>query len=696
MKKRSLAIFLALVMVIATFFAATPGVYASGMDLTLKVGEETTLSCREGLDHKWSAGNKSILDVEGHGSSCTITAKRTGTTTVRVDYVYLVRSPDPSVIELDRIPDWMEWTVRVEEGSSSSDSSSSTPSSDGSSFPVPLVEPLVKRGVVGEDVSEYITRISVNGYNKNTGLLAVEFDGLWGFVDKDFKLVIPFQFSSCSNTGYGKYIQVAVDENRRNWFLMDNTGKYLMREGYSGYEFFGNYFRASERDSSGKLVRSWYFVIESGTPKQITKKVFEEKIKGYEAPDEGKLYLQWSSDGNWYFARAGHPVGEGEDWAWVIKRPEGVENSPNNKDRNRFICEGVMVVTKDGKSGAIDKSGKVVIPYIYDELCNSSGGYMAYEKGGQFGILKNPVNPPAPTPTPTPTPSVSEFNIENGVLTKYNGKGGAVTIPNTVKAIGEDAFFDCTTLTSVTIPSGVTSIGGWAFYDCKNLTSVTIPASVTSIEDWGFRWCDALKDVYYGGTQAQWKAITVGIANDSLQNATIHYNSTGPTDQPTTPDQPTTHPTVENIAAAGTAVAQTQNVLLDGKTVQFQYYAVKDANGNMTNYVKLRDLAQALNGTKAQFNVGWDGKISITSDTAYESVGGEGSTPYSGDQPYTAVSNTPVSFNGSDVNLTSFQLKDSAGNGYTYYKLRDLGQLLNFNVTWNGRVVVESDKPYTG
>lgn len=168
-------------------------------------------------------------------------------------------------------------------------------------------------------------------------------------------------------------------------------------------------------------------------------------------------------------------------------------------------------------------------------------------------------------------------------------------------------------------------------------------------------------------------------------------------DTPTTPDQPTTLPTVENIAAAGTAVAQTQNVLLDGKTVQFQYYAVKDANGNMTNYVKLRDLAQALNGTKAQFNVGWDGKISITSNTAYEVKGGEGSTPYSGDQPYTAVSNTPVSFNGSDVNLTSFQLKDSAGNGYTYYKLRDLGQLLNFNVMWNGSsIVVESDKPYTG
>ena len=155
-------------------------------------------------------------------------------------------------------------------------------------------------------------------------------------------------------------------------------------------------------------------------------------------------------------------------------------------------------------------------------------------------------------------------------------------------------------------------------------------------------------------------------------------------------------PTVEKIPAVGTAVARTQTVKLDGKDVQFQYYAVKDANGNESNYVKIRDLAQALNGTKAQFNVGWDGKISITSNTTYQAAGGEGSTPYSGNQPYTSVSDTPVSFNGSSVNLTSFSITYQGG-GYTYYKLRDLGQLLGFNVKWDGTsVVIETDKPYTG
>ena len=167
------------------------------------------------------------------------------------------------------------------------------------------------------------------------------------------------------------------------------------------------------------------------------------------------------------------------------------------------------------------------------------------------------------------------------------------------------------------------------------------------------------------------------------------------TEIPYEPKQPTL-PTVESIPAAGTVYARTQTVKLDGSDVEFQCYAVKNAAGNETNYVKVRDLAMALNGTKAQFNVAWDGKIGITSGTAYQAVGGEGTTPYSGDQPYRAVSDTPVRFNGSAVKLTSFSIT-YRGGGYTYYKLRDLGQLLDFNVKWDGTsVVIETDRPYTG
>ncbi len=55
------------------------------------------------------------------------------------------------------------------------------------------------------------------------------------------------------------------------------------------------------------------------------------------------------------------------------------------------------------------------------------------------------------------------------------------TIPDTVTAICDEAFFYRDSLTSLTIPNSVTAIGDSAFENCSNLTSLTIPSSVTTI-----------------------------------------------------------------------------------------------------------------------------------------------------------------------------------------------------------------------
>jgi len=64
-----------------------------------------------------------------------------------------------------------------------------------------------------------------------------------------------------------------------------------------------------------------------------------------------------------------------------------------------------------------------------------------------------------------------------------------------VTSIGDQAFYYCTSLTSVTIPDSVTSIGDYAFLNCFSLTSVTIPNSVTSIGDSAFSSCTSLTSV---------------------------------------------------------------------------------------------------------------------------------------------------------------------------------------------------------
>ncbi len=270
----------------------------------------------------------------------------------------------------------------------------------------------------------------------------------------------------------------------------------------------------------------------------------------------------------------------------------------------------------------------------------------------------------------------SDFTIEGSVLTKYHGPGGHVIIPDGITRIETSAFQSCAGLTSVTIPKSVTTMGTHAFYDCG-----------------------ALKDIYFCGTEAQWKGIKpeYEYLGDDLteMGVTVHFNSAGPDGQPVTPDQPTT----PDKPDSPTAYASTQNVLADGRTVVFQAYALKDEKGNSTNYVKLRDVAYLLNETAAQFAVNWDAanqSIAVTSKSAYTPDGSEMKTPFSGDRPY-KVSASPVMLDGKQVELEAILLTDDAGKGYTYFKLRDLGQLLNFNVTWNGSsIVVESDKPYTG
>ena len=71
----------------------------------------------------------------------------------------------------------------------------------------------------------------------------------------------------------------------------------------------------------------------------------------------------------------------------------------------------------------------------------------------------------------------------------------SITIGNSVTSIGNSAFYKCSGLTSVTIGNSVTGIGNYAFYKCSGLTSITIGNSVKSIGSYAFEYCNGLKTV---------------------------------------------------------------------------------------------------------------------------------------------------------------------------------------------------------
>ena len=71
----------------------------------------------------------------------------------------------------------------------------------------------------------------------------------------------------------------------------------------------------------------------------------------------------------------------------------------------------------------------------------------------------------------------------------------SITIPDSIISIGDNAFLNCTSLTSIAIPDSVINIGSLVCSGCTSLASVTIPNSITSIGELAFNYCTSLTSI---------------------------------------------------------------------------------------------------------------------------------------------------------------------------------------------------------
>ena len=101
--------------------------------------------------------------------------------------------------------------------------------------------------------------------------------------------------------------------------------------------------------------------------------------------------------------------------------------------------------------------------------------------------------------------SLTSVGLPSGVTSLEGNAFGncssltSVDLPSTLLTIGGNAFGNCSSLTSITIPGGVTSIGSNTFSGCKGLASITIPDSVTSIGSNAFYSCKLTSITIPGG-----------------------------------------------------------------------------------------------------------------------------------------------------------------------------------------------------
>ena len=107
-----------------------------------------------------------------------------------------------------------------------------------------------------------------------------------------------------------------------------------------------------------------------------------------------------------------------------------------------------------------------------------------------------------------------DYTINNGTITVtgYTGSGGALIIPGTINGlpvtrVGDKAFLNCASLTSVTLSNGVASIGKSAFYNCTGLTNATLPGSVTNIGDEAFLYCTNLPAISVDSSNPVYRSV---------------------------------------------------------------------------------------------------------------------------------------------------------------------------------------------
>lgn len=118
-------------------------------------------------------------------------------------------------------------------------------------------------------------------------------------------------------------------------------------------------------------------------------------------------------------------------------------------------------------------------------------------------------------------------------------------------------------------------------------------------------------------------------------------------------------------------------VAVNGEAIAPQAYTIDGYT-----YFKLRDVAKALSGTVAGFDVAWDHEekmVALQTGAAYKTKDGESDVTGEFKKAADAhVSEDPVLVNGEKTDLSAYNI-----DGYNYFKLRDLGDALGFAVTWD-------------
>ena len=156
-------------------------------------------------------------------------------------------------------------------------------------------------------------------------------------------------------------------------------------------------------------------------------------------------------------------------------------------DKTAYVASGKVTGTIEDYDGSSEPpSGKSLFAQLVDRSITevSASDLAGISKIGNYAFSN--------------CSSLTSITIPNSVTSidgyvfQYCSSLTSITIPDSVTFISGYVFQNCSSLTSITIPDSVTNINGYVFQNCTSLTSITIPDSVTKIGSSAFSGCSSL------------------------------------------------------------------------------------------------------------------------------------------------------------------------------------------------------------
>ncbi|WP_176220607.1 WG repeat-containing protein [Cohnella massiliensis] len=538
----------------------------------------------------------------------------------------------------------------------------------GASSTAKFVQRNKKWGLIGSDGKEIVPpKYDSVGSGFYDGLAAVSVGGKWGYIDGKGNEVIPlvFEFASAFDDGVAfvggywdqsdVFIQSFIDTSGTTVALLPKNLSYPWN--VDGNQIFNEGLLWVESTTSINPSESASSELQGAHTSEGTKIITKT---GVVDPKTGEVILNAEyddlvSDTSSHYFQGGYAI-VAKDGKRMIVNKEGtvISDLPQYKDAE-FIYEtgfneGYAAISVDGKWGYIDTSGKEIVAPKYDEALNFSNGLAAIKVNNQWGFIDKSgkvIISPQYDEVGYFSPEGFAYVVK-GEKYGFIDKAGKVVTP--IQYDGASNYYDGYAVVVEGKKMGLIDKSG----------QVIVKPQYDSIYTFGG---SDRSDLYFARqvTDFSKKLFVKGFATVKLDGKwgfiSIQESASSP-----------------SLSATPTA----SKVLINGKEVSFEAYNI---GGN--NYFKLRDLAAALNGSKKSFEVKWDGAknaISLESGKVYTPVGGELQVSGKSTAQTATATDSKIYLDGKEVQLTAYNI-----GGNNYFKLRDIGKLFDFGVTWNGK-----------